>query len=125
MKAPQFKYGGPMTQNFLAKQKAFGGSMTPMSKDTTLASGPSHEQGGIDLPAQGAEVEGGETTSGDYVFSKALGFAKLHRPIALAEGKIQEKPATAERMKSLEKLSEKTEKLKSLQEYYKQALNLQ
>lgn len=121
----KFATGGSLAQNFLANQKTIGGTMTPMSKDTTIASGPTHEQGGIDLPAQGAQVEGGETTSGDYVFSKVLGFAQLHKPIAMSEGKIQNKPATAERITALQKLGERTKKLKSLQEHFKQALNLQ
>ena len=115
------KTGGPVLSNV----KTIGGSMTPMSKDTTLASGPSHEQGGIELPNQGAELEGGETSSGDYIFSKALGFAQLHKPIARAEGKIQNKPATAERMKSLSLLKNRTEQLKVTQEMVKQHLNLQ
>jgi len=118
-------FGGSLSSSMLTNQKTIGGSMIPMSKDTTLASGPSHEQGGIGLPNQGAEIEGGETTSGDYVFSKALGFAQLHKPIARAEGKIQNKPATAERMKSLALLQGRTEKLKATQELVKQHLNLQ
>lgn len=115
------KQGGSLLSNI----KTNGGSMLPMSKDTTLASGKSHTQGGIELPNLGAELEGGETTSKDYVFSKALGFAQLHKPIARAEGKIQNKPATAERMKSLELLGERTERLKATQEMVKQQLNLQ
>ena len=117
--------GGPLSQNLLANQKAIGGSMSPMSKDTTLAIGPSHEEGGIDLPTQGAQVEGGETTDKNYVFSKVLGFADLHKPIAKAQGKIENKPATPERIEALNRLQQKTEKLKTLQEYFKQQLNLQ
>ena len=117
--------GGTLSGNFLANQKAVGGSMQPMSKDTTVAVGPSHAQGGIELPNQGANVEGGETTSGNFVFSKQLGFAQIHKPIARAQGKIENKPATAERMEALQRLDERTQQLKSLQEGYKQRLNIQ
>lgn len=120
-----YKNGGGIRTNFLANQKTIGGSMSPMSKDTTLAVGPSHAQGGIDLPNQNANVEGGETSSGNYIFSKELGFAKLHKPIAKSQGKIENKPATAERVNALNRLGAQTEQLKSLQELMKQKLNLQ
>ena len=116
-----YKHGGPM----LANMKSIGGSLIPMSKDTTLASGRTHKEGGIGLPNQGAELEHDETTSGDYIFSKVLGFSQLHKPIARAEGKIQNKPATAERIKSLSLLQDRTEQLKVTQEMVKQHLNLQ
>jgi hypothetical protein len=114
--------GGSLSQNFLANQKSIGGSMTPMSKDTTLASGRTHKEGGIELPNQGAEVEDQETTSGDYVFSKELGFAQLHKPIARAKGSIEEKPATKERLNSLKLLQEKENNLKFAQEYIRSQL---
>lgn len=123
--AQYYKHGGSLLHNMMANQKATGGSMQPMSKDTTVAVGPSHAQGGIGLPNQGAEVEGGETTSGDYVFSKELGFAKLHRPIAKAMGAIETRPATPERIKSLQLLQQKEEVLKGQQETLKSILNLQ
>lgn len=122
--AQMYKMGGSF-KNFIANQKAIGGSMIPMSKDTTVAVGPSHAQGGIGLPNLNSELEGGETTSGDYVFSKELGFAKLHRPIAKAKGAIETRPATPERIKSLQLLQQKEEVLKGQQETLKSILNLQ
>jgi hypothetical protein len=117
--------GGSMASNYMANQKAVGGSIQPMSKDASIAVGPSHEQGGIALPDQQAEIEGGETMSGDYVFSKQLGFAALHKPIAKAQGKIEAKASTPERLNTLKLLADKTNKLKLAQEYMKKQLNLQ
>lgn len=120
-----YKFGGSLVKNYMSNQKAVGGSMQPMSKDTTVAVGPSHAQGGIGLPNQGAEVEGGETTAGNYVFSKELGFAKLHMPIAKAKGKVENKPATRERLNTLKLLNKKENDLKLFQEYTKKQLNVQ
>ena len=117
--------GGSLVSNYMANQKATGGTLTPMSNNTTEVQGPSHENGGVQLPGQNAEVEGGETLAKDYVFSKQLGFAKLHKPIAKAKGKIEDKPATAERLNALKRLEEKEEKLKLSQEFIKKQLNLQ
>jgi hypothetical protein len=58
------------------------------------------------------------------VFSKELGFAKLHRPIAKSRGKIEIKPATAERISALNNLEKKENKLKLHQEFIKKQLNL-
>jgi hypothetical protein len=120
-----YRPGGSMASNYMANQKAVGGSIQPMSKDASIAVGPSHEQGGIALPDQQAEIEGGETMSGDYVFSKQLGFAALHKPIAKAQGKIEAKASTPERLNTLKLLADKTNKLKLAQEYMKKQLNLQ
>lgn len=117
--------GGSLASNYMSNQMAIGGNLIPTSSSTTEVKGPSHEQGGVQLPAQKAEVEGGETLAEDYVFSKELGFAKLHKPIAKAKGKIEKKPATPERVKALELLNKKEERLKATQEYFKQQLNLQ
>lgn len=101
-----------------------GGTAKSLSTDNTELIGNSHAEGGIDIPQIGAEVEEKETTAGDYVFSKKLGFAALHKPIAKAKGKIESKPPTRERVNSLKLLMGKENALKDQQEMVKQQLNL-
>lgn len=117
--------GGPLMSSFMAKQATPGGSLSKLSEESTEVQGQTHEEGGVQLPSQGAEVEKGETISDGYVFSKELGFAKLHKPIAKSIGKIEEKPATAERITSLHLLKEKEKGLKLSQEFLKRQLNIQ
>lgn len=100
------------------RKMANGGSLNPMSSDSVEVEGPSHANGGVQLPT--AEVEGGETISGNFVFSEKLGFAKLHKPIAKAIGKIEGKPQTHERKTSLRNLKGQEEKLALQQELTKQ-----
>lgn len=106
-----------------ADEYAMGGSLKPISSDGVDVQGASHAQGGVQLPQ--AEVEGGETIKDDYVFSKQLGFAQLHRPIMRAKGKIEAKPATRERMNSIKLLNEKEGMLEKAQEFFKQKYGYQ
>ena len=79
---PAYPYGGAMTT-----------AAQPIGPDAVRYDGPPHEQGGIPIDAQGmpneqapiAEVEGGETRQGDYIFSDELQvpgeemtFAQMH-----------------------------------------------
>ena len=80
------------------KKYPMGGEL-PIGPDAGLYEGPSHEQGGIPVDAQGkpsnnavAEVEGGETRQGDYIFSDEMivpgtdmTFAEAHQML-LQEG---------------------------------------
>lgn len=100
-----------------------GGYANSMSSDTAEIKGPSHANGGVQIPEMGAEVEGGETTSGDFVFSKRLGFADLHKPIAMAKGKIEQKPMTFDRVNGLKRLNAREQALAMMQERIKQAAN--
>lgn len=102
-----------------------GGKAKSLSSDNAMMQGPPHEQGGIQLPELGAEVEGGETTKGDFVFSKRLGFAQAHLPIAKAKGIIEKKPMTFERVNALKRLGEREEALATQQESLKAKLGLQ
>ncbi len=118
--------------NYRFKDEEFGkgGSLLDGFKRTSSSTaevhGPSHEQGGVQVPGMpGVEVEGKETLAGDYVFSDELGFAKLHKPIARAKGKVEKKPATRERLNTLKLLNEKENNLKLMQEYVKSKNNLQ
>lgn len=117
------------TQN--ASYFAMGGKMgvgvdqgTPLSSTATEFKGPSHSKGGIQLPQFNAEVEGGETQNAGYVFSEQLGFADVHKRIAKAIGKIEQKAMRPERVKSLELLKKKENDLKQSQEMVKAMLGI-
>lgn len=114
--------GGPMSN--IANEDVTGGTSTPLSSTAAEFNGPSHEDGGIQVPNMGAEVEGKETTDGHYVFSDRLGFAKLHKPLAKAIGKIEMKAISPERINSLKLMREKENQLKLSQEYTKHMLGL-
>ncbi len=113
-----FAMGGDMKAPLSAMYMK-GGNAKPLSSDSTELIGNGHENGGIKVPGIGAELEGGETTSGSYVFSKDLGFAELQRPIGLAKGIIEKKPATAERINSMKRLQNREKELALMQEYIK------
>lgn len=118
--------GGPLSKDYsnVADQQMSGGSATPLNASAAEFNGNTHAEGGIQIPAKQAEVEGGETTNGDYVFSEQLGFAKLHKPIATAIGKIEKKTLSPERVASIKLLKEKENQLKLQQEYVKHSLGL-
>jgi len=113
--------GGNLSTKFLA---GLNPNISQTSSSTTEIGGKSHEQGGVPIKGTNKEVEKGETTSGDYVFSKRLGFASIHKPLAKAKGLIEEKPMTASRINSLKLLEQKEQKLSMAQEYIKNTLNL-
>lgn len=129
-----YKYGGNMTKfgmggttemsSPLATMYMNGGRAKSLSSDNAVLIGNSHKQGGIHIPEMNAEVEGGETTVGDYVFSKKLGFADLHKPIARAKGKIEAKPMTQERVNSLRRLKNEEQNMMMAQEYLKNKLKI-
>jgi hypothetical protein len=122
--AQYFENGGPMATNFIASQKAYGGSMDQQSSDGTIANGQTHEEGGIKMPGINAEVEDGETTKDNYVFSKQLGFADLHKPIMKAKGNIEKKPFTPERANAIKLLSGREDRLKLAQEFAKSQMGM-
>lgn len=111
--------GGRLSSGYMAA----GGSLVAQSSDGMEVQGASHAQGGVQLP--GAEVEGGETIKDDYVFSKQLGFAQLHKPLMKAKGKIETKPATAERLNALKLIDGKEQTLMLAQEYFKKLHGIQ
>lgn len=116
--------GGYIDATNVATEDVTGGKSKALSSTAAEFQGPSHEQGGIQLPNLGAEVEGKETTDGSYVFSDRLGFAKLHKPIAKSIGRIETKAISPERITSLKLLREKENQLKLSQEYTKHMLGL-
>lgn len=109
--------GGSLAASYLGK--SVGGKLTSESSNGVSVTGPSHAGGGVNLPQQNAQVEGGETIVGDYVFSKELGFAKLHKPIMKAKGIIEKKPATPERVNAINALNNQENDLMLAQEYFK------
>lgn len=100
-----------------------GGQLKPLNSDTVEVQGPSHAQGGVKLGGD-AEVEGGETISGDFVFSDYLGYADKHKELAKQIGKIERKPLNRERRVTLEILRKKESALKQDQETLKSELGL-
>ena len=118
--------GGSLADGYknMANEKVQGGTATALNSSAAEFNGPSHEGGGIQLPGMNAEVEGNETTNGDYVFSDRLGFAALHKPIAKAIGKIEKKALSPERVVSIKLLKEKENQLKLSQEYVKHTMGL-
>lgn len=112
--------GGTLTKGWLSHQKAVGGSIIPKSSDGVELKGNSHEQGGIRIPRIKAELEGNETAKGDYVFSDKLGFAKMHKPLMVAKGRIEKKPATVERINTMKLLNAREEQLKATQDFINQ-----
>jgi hypothetical protein len=114
--------GGPLAAGYLNKSQ--GGTAKPLSSTATEIQGPSHTDGGVKFPDAGAELEGGETTDGSYVFSKQLGFAQVHKPIARAIGKIEGKVMSPERINSLKLLREKENQLKTSQEFVRKLYKL-
>lgn len=121
--AQYFAHGGQLP-NAIAQQPVIGGQVTQQSSDGTSISGNTHQQGGVKLPTMQAEVENGETTKNDYVFSKELGFADLHNPIMRAKGKIEKKPFTPDRANAIKLLNKREDKLMLSQEFLKNKLGL-
>ena len=120
-----FEMGGPLATKYLKAMKAYGGSVNQLSSDGVEFKGNSHEKGGIKLPDINTEVEGNETAKGSYVFSDALGFAKLHKPLMRIKGKVEGKPATPERLNTLRVIEGHENRLKIAQEQLKKSLNIQ
>jgi hypothetical protein len=127
--AQYFADGGSMTPSTgslyaeFIKKKTTGGSLQRLSSDSVEVKGPSHENGGVGLPGNN-EVEGGETIKDNYVFSDRLGFADLHKPIARAIGKLEQKPASTPVINSLRRLRQREDALQVLQEHVRQQNNL-
>jgi len=122
--------GGPLATKYLgqqnvANQETQGGDANPISSTASEFDGPSHEDGGIQIPGQQAEVEGNESSENGYVFSDRLGFAAPHKKLARAIGKIEQKTMSPERITSLKLLRGEINNLRQQQEQVKQQLNLQ
>lgn len=125
----KYAYGGTIDdqtseKNPLTEMATEGGNAKKLSRDNTLIVGPSHEQGGVTIPELGSELEGGETTKDNFVYSKRLGFAQQHKPIAIAKGKIELKPQTKERINSLKRLNDRESELAVQQETLKKILGI-
>lgn len=115
-------YGGSIKVDNVETQQVPGGNLKDMNSHSVEVEGKSHEQGGVQLPE--AEVEGGETISNGFVFSKSLGFADLHKPIAKALGKLENKPMDPIRRKTMNILQGREQGLMLSQEFLKQRLGI-
>lgn len=122
---PGSAYSRPLADNYLSRMtRADGGSLTPMSNDSVSINGPSHEGGGVQLPDAGAEVEGGETMKGNFVFSDRLGFADEHKRISKAIGRVQAKGVmTPEKVNAIRRMQDQENTLALSQEYMKHILS--
>lgn len=120
-----YAMGGSLKNRYYDNVQTTGGNLKPLSKNSAEVQGPSHEQGGVDLPQYQSELEGKETLDGDYVFSNRLGFAQRHKKLATAIGKIEQKPATPDRLNALKRLNTQVDSLKQAQEQIRQQYNLE
>lgn len=113
-----------------------GGKLNKLSNNTVLATGASHEQGGIKIPQLGAEVEGGETLKklkdgGTYVMSDTLKnpetgntFAKDDLRLSKMKGKLENINHSFSK-NALSLLKNKEQKLVSLHEQVRQEEGLE
>lgn len=106
------------------KMMANGGSLKPLHSTAAEIKGPSHAGGGVKFPDLGVELEGGETVSEGFVFSKKLGFADQHLPIAKAIGKTEKLPDSPTSRRTLTALKGQEDRLKMKQEQTKQQLGI-
>jgi hypothetical protein len=108
--------------------------------------GPTHEQGGVDVPGTNKEVEGGgiskngydlpgevimKDDAGDYVFSDKLKpdgkqtFAELYRSLSKKKNALESQPTTQARVNSIKRVIQREQGLKMKQERMRQFLNLE
>ena len=120
----QYYANGGTLPNTTMQQPIVGGQTTQQSSDGVSIIGNTHQQGGVKFPAMGVEVENGETIKDNYVFSKTLGFADLHKPIMALKGKIEKKPFTPDRINAIKLLNARENKLMLSQEFLKQKFGL-
>lgn len=111
---------GSNTNQIYAK---YGGSLKKLSSDSVEVQGNSHEEGGVSL-GPNIEVEDNETIKGDFVYSDALGYARQHKKIATAIGKMEKKEPSNITNQSLKRLKERELLLQEEQEATKEALGL-
>lgn len=113
-----------ITRNPLSEMMMQNGDAKMLSSNNTVIQGPSHADGGVNIPELGTQVEGGETTKDNFVYSKQLGFAKLHLPIARAIGKIEKKPQSSDRVNALKRLKDREDELGQQQESLKSKMGM-
>jgi len=112
------KMGGKLPTKYMS-----GGKLKALSSESVEVEGNSHEEGGVHL-GNNVEVEGEETIKGDFVYSDVLGFAKRHKPIARAIGKMEKKVPNNMTNSTIKFLKTKEELLKKEQEDLKEVLGL-
>lgn len=113
------KFGGKVPLN----KYMIGGNLNTLANNRFEVNGRPHSEGGVKDPINGVELEGGETGSGDYIFSKTLGFADKHRKLISQMGKIEKKSDRISRQ-TLDFLKSKESSLKNQQEAVRSQLGL-
>lgn len=122
--AQLYKNGGKVIAP-LTQMQAKGGTISSLSSNNSEVVGQTHNEGGVKIPELGAELEDKETTAGNYVFSKELGFSSLHKPIAKKIGIIEKKIQSPERVNALNLLRKQESNLALAQEQVRKNLGLQ
>ncbi len=107
----------------ISNHLSIGGKLDKLSSNRFEVNGRTHEEGGVKFPNINAELEDGETVSGDYVFSEVLGFADKHKPIAKMIGKMEKKPDNPITRQTIDFLKQKENRLKEDQEQVKASLD--
>lgn len=123
-------------QTYSLTERKEGGKLSSLSSNTVLATGATHEEGGIKLPQLGAEVEDKETLKkmkdgGTYVMSDTLinpksgnTFAKDDMNLSKLKGKL-EKSTTRFKENGLSLLKNKEQKLVDTHEQVRQEEGLE
>lgn len=115
-------------QTYSLTERKEGGKLSKLSNNTVLATGATHEEGGIKLPQLGAEVEDKETLKmtkdgGTYVMSDTLvnptsgnTFAKDDLKLSKMKGRIEKMYDTRFSKNAINLLKDKEQKLVDLHE---------
>lgn len=123
-------------QTYSLTERKEGGKLSALSSNTMLATGATHEEGGIKLPQLGAEVEDKETLKmtkdgGTYVMSDTLinptsgnTFAKDDMNLSKLKGKL-EKSTSRFKENGLSLLKNKEQKLVDIHEQVRQDKGLE
>lgn len=124
-------------QVYSLTERKQGGKLSKLSNNTILASGATHEEGGIKLPQLGAEVEDKETLKemkdgGTYVMSDTLKnpqtgntFAKDDLKLSKIKGRIEKMYDTRFSKNAINLLKDKEQKLVDLHEQVRQEEGLE
>lgn len=114
--AGYFKRGGKLS-SYGQVPLPTRGEIKQLGNGATIT-GPSHEQGGVDIGP--SEVEGEETMAqtddGTYVMTKMGGIANTHKQILRSVSKIQRKPMSPERVNALNRLKNRENLLINFQQ---------
>jgi len=124
-------------QTYSLTERKEGGKLSKLSNNTVLATGATHEEGGIKLPQLGAEVEDKETLKmtkdgGTYVMSDTLvnptsgnTFAKDDLKLSKMKGRLEKMYDTRFSKNAINLLKDKEQKLVDLHEQVRKEQGLE